>query len=137
LGGKGVIFLDWNWLSWGLLVVAVAVAFFLIRTLIQIKRTIANLEVSLHSLEKEVTPLVRNLKETSESVNQILAQAQERFKQMETLFQTLKESARIFSVINRVLNGGVTSTLVNLAGLTVGVKAAGRKLFKSKDKGGK
>jgi hypothetical protein len=88
-------------------------------------------------LEKEVTPLVRNIKETSESVNLILSQAQERFNQLETLFQTLKETARIVSVINRVLSGGVSSTLVNLAGLTVGVKAAGRSLFKRKEKGGK
>lgn len=129
--------LNWNWLGWGFLIVAVAVAFFLIRALNQVKRTIANLENSIKSLEKEVTPLVKNLKDTSESVNHILAQAQERFNQMEALFQTLKESARIVSVINRVLNGGVTSTLVNLAGLTVGVKAAGRTLFKRKTEGGK
>jgi uncharacterized protein YoxC len=131
--------LDWNlnWLSWGFLAVAVTVAFFLIRTLNQVKKTIANLEARINSLEKEVTSLLRNLKETSESVNQILSQTRERFNQMETLFQTLKESARIVSVINRVLSGGVTSTLVNLAGLTVGVKAAGRSLFKRKEIGGK
>jgi uncharacterized protein YoxC len=124
-------------LGGGFLVVSAAVAFFLIRALNQIKKTIANLEASLQSLEKEVTPLVRNIKETSESVNLILSQAQERFNQLETLFQTLKETARIVSVINRVLSGGVSSTLVNLAGLTVGVKAAGRSLFKRKEKGGK
>jgi uncharacterized protein YoxC len=124
-------------LGGGFLVVSAAVAFYLIRALNQIKKTIANLEASLQSLEKEVTPLVRNIKETSESVNLILSQAQERFNQLETLFQTLKETARIVSVINRVLSGGVSSTLVNLAGLTVGVKAAGRSLFKRKEKGGK
>jgi len=128
---------NWNWLGGGFLVVSAAVAFYLIRALNQIKKTIANLEASLQSLEKEVTPLVRNIKETSESVNLILSQAQERFNQLETLFQTLKETARIVSVINRVLSGGVSSTLVNLAGLTVGVKAAGRSLFKRKEKGGK
>jgi uncharacterized protein YoxC len=129
--------LNWNWLGWGFLVLTAAVAFFLIRTLIQVNRTVRNLETFLDSLEKEITPLVRNLKETSESVNHIMTQTQERFNQMEALFQTLKESARIFSVINKVLNGGVTSTLVNLAGLTVGVKAAGQSLFKRKAKGGK
>jgi uncharacterized protein YoxC len=128
---------NWNWLGWGFLVLTAAVAFFLIRTLIQVNRTVRNLETFLESLEKEITPMVRNLNETSESVNHILNQTQERFNQMEALFQTLKESARIFSVINKVLNGGVTSTLVNLAGLTVGVKAAGRSLFKHKTKGGK
>jgi uncharacterized protein YoxC len=129
--------LNWHWLGLGFLVVAVVVAIFLIRALNQIKRTIANLETSIHSLEEEVAPLVRNLKETSANINQILAQAQERFNQMEALFQALKESARLITVFNRVLSGGVTSTLVNLAGLTVGVKAAGRSLFKRKEKGGK
>jgi uncharacterized protein YoxC len=135
--GESLLDLNWNWLGWGFLALTAVVAFFLIRTLIQVNRTVRNLETFLDSLEKEITPLVRNLKETSESVNHILAQTQERFNQMEALFQTLKESARIFSVINKVLNGGVTSTLVNLAGLTVGVKAAGRSLFKHKTKGGK
>jgi uncharacterized protein YoxC len=135
--GESLLDLNWNWLGWGFLVLTAIVAFFLIRTLTQVNRTVRNLETFLDSLEKEITPLVRNLKETSESVNHIMTQTQERFNQMEALFQTLKESARVFSVINRVLNGGVTSTLVNLAGLTVGVKAAGQSLFKRKAKGGK
>lgn len=91
----------------------------------------------LNSLEKEIIPLVRNLKETSESINHLLNQTQERLNQMEALFLTLKESARIFTVINRVINSGVSSTLVNLAGLAVGVKTAGKTFFKPKGKGGK
>jgi hypothetical protein len=83
-----------------------------------------------------VTPLVRNLKVTSDHLNRLLQQAQEQLNQIEALFQTLKESAQTVSTINRILRGGITSTLLNLAGLAVGVKTAGQTLFKSIGKGG-
>lgn len=119
------------------MVVAVVVAFFLIRALVQVSRTMGNLGVLVNSLEKEVTPLIRELRETSERVTCLLTQTQERLNQMEGLFVSLKESAQIFSVINRIMRGGVTSSLVNLAGLAVGLKTAGKTLLKLKGKGGK
>ena len=129
--------MDWNWINLGFLVVTAVVAFFLIRTLIQVSRTVSNLNTFLNSLEKEITPLVRNLKETSESMNGILVQTRERLNQLEGLFKTLKESAQIFYMINRIMRSGITPTLMNLAGLAVGVKTAGQSLFKRKEKGGK
>ncbi|OGP51961.1 MAG: hypothetical protein A2Y79_11830 [Deltaproteobacteria bacterium RBG_13_43_22] len=129
--------MDWIWIGWGFLFVSVIVAFFLIRTLNQVSRTTRNLDTFLNSLEKEISPLVRNLRETSEGINIILGQSLERLNQLEGLFQTLKESAQIFSMINRIFRGGITPTLVNLAGLAVGLKTAGQSLFKRKEKGGK
>ena len=126
-----------DWIGWGFLVVAVAVAFFLIRALIQVSRTMGNLGTLINSLEKEIIPLIRDLRETSERVTNLLAQTQERLNQLEGLFLTLKESAQIFSIFNRIMRGGVTSSLMNLAGLAVGVKTAGKVLFKQKGKGGK
>jgi len=125
-----------EWIGWGFLVIAALVAVFLIHTLIQVSRTVRTAEGLLKSLEAEVTPLVRNLKETSDHLNRLLQQAQERLNQIEALFQTLKESAQTVSTINRILRGGITSTLLNMAGLAVGVKTAGQTLFKSIGKGG-
>jgi uncharacterized protein YoxC len=125
-----------EWIGWGFLVIAALVGVFLIRTLIQVSRTVRTAEGLLKSLEAEVTPLVRNLKETSDHLNRLLRQAQERLNQIEALFQTLKESAQTISMINRILRGGITSTLLNVAGLAVGVKTAGQTLFKSIGKGG-
>lgn len=129
--------MDWIWIGWGFLVVAAAVAVFLIRALNQVSRTVRNLGTLVNSLETEITPLVRNLRETSENINGLLVQTQERLNQLEGLFLTLKESAQIFSMINRIFRGGVTPTLVNLAGLAVGIKTAGQSFFKRKEKGGK
>jgi uncharacterized protein YoxC len=129
--------LDWNWISLGFLVVTAVVAIFLIRALTRVSQTLNNLNTFLNSLEKEITPLVRNLKETSENMNGILAQTRERVNQLEGLFQTLKESAKIVSVINRIMGRGINPALMNLAGLAVGLKTAGRTLFKGKEKGGK
>lgn len=129
--------MDWIWIGWGFLVVAAAVAVFLIRALNQVSRTVRNLGTLVNSLETEITPLVRNLRETSENINGLLVKTRERLNQLEGLFLTLKESAQIFSMINRIFRGGVTPTLVNLAGLAVGIKTAGQSFFKRKEKGGK
>jgi uncharacterized protein YoxC len=126
-----------EWIGWGFLVLAVVLVVFLIRVLNQLSRTVRNLDSLINNLEKEIIPLVRNLKETSENVNQLLSQAQERLNQIEGLFLTLKESAQIFSLINRIMRGGVASSLINLASLAVGIKTAGYTFLKRKPKGGK
>ncbi len=129
--------MDWNWIGLGFLVLGVVVAFFLIRALNQISRTNCHVDVFLNSLEKEITPLVCNLRETSENLNSILAQTRERLNQLDILFKTVKEAIPVFSLINRIMRGGITPTLVNIAGLAVGLKTAGRTLLKGKEKGGK
>jgi uncharacterized protein YoxC len=129
--------LDWNWISLGFLLVTAVIAIFLIRALTKVSQTLSNLNTFLNSLEKDITPLVRNLRETSENMNGILAQTRERVNQLEGLFQTLKESAKVVSVINRILGRGINPALVNLAGLAVGAKTAGQLLLRRKQKGGK
>jgi uncharacterized protein YoxC len=126
-----------DWIGYGFLVVAGVVAFFLIWALVRVSRTMGHLGTLINSLEKETTPLIRELRETSERVTCLLAQTQERLNQLDGLFLTLKESAQIFSIINRIMRGGVTPSLMNLAGLAVGLKTAGKTLFKRKEKGGK
>lgn len=129
--------MDEHWIALGFLVVAAAAAYFLIRTLNRIGRTVGHLEEVVKSLEKEIPPLLRNLKETSDHLNGIAAQARDRLNQLETLFQTVREASQVFTMINRILRSGITPTLVNLAGLAVGLKTAGMTLFKGKKEGGK
>jgi uncharacterized protein YoxC len=126
-----------EWIGWGFLVLATVLVIFLIRVLNQLSRTVHSLDSLISNLEREIIPLVRNLKETSENVNQLLSQAQERLHQIENLFLTLKESAQIFSLINRIMRGGVASSLINLTSLAVGIKTAGNTFLKRKPKGGK
>lgn len=126
-----------DWVGYGFLVLAVVVSFFLIWALVRVSRTMGHLGTLINSLEKEMTPLIRELRETSERINCLLTQTQERLNQLEGLFLTLKESTQIFSMINRIMRGGVTPSLMNLAGLAVGLKTAGKTLFKRKEKGGK
>jgi uncharacterized protein YoxC len=125
-----------DWVSWGFLIVAALVAFFLIRVLIQLTRLSKHLEATLKSLEAEIVPLVRNLKEVSDGMNRLTIQVEDKVKQTEPLFKTLAESAGIVSTINRVLKGGVASPLINMAGVSAGVLAAGKTFFRHKKKGG-
>jgi uncharacterized protein YoxC len=125
-----------DWVSWGFLIVAALVAFFLIRVLVQLTRLSKNLESTLKSLEVEILPLVHNLKEISDGVNRLTVQVEDRVKQTEPLFKAIADSAGVVSTINRVLKGGVASPLLNMAGLSAGVLAAGKTFFKHKKKGG-
>jgi uncharacterized protein YoxC len=125
-----------DWVSWGFLIVAALVAFFLIRVLIQLTRLSKDLETTLKSLEVAIVPLVRNLKEISDGMNRLTIQVEDKVKQTEPLFKAIAESAGIVSTINRVLKGGVAAPLVNMAGLSAGVLAAGKTFFKHKRKGG-
>jgi len=118
------------------LIVAVVVAFFLIRVLIQLTRLSKDLEGTLKSLEVEILPLVHNLKEVSDGIHRLTIQAEDKVKQTEPLFRAIAESAGIVSTVNRVLKGGVAAPLINMAGLSAGVVAAGKTFFKHKKKGG-
>ncbi|MCU0579948.1 MAG: hypothetical protein MUF69_10445, partial [Desulfobacterota bacterium] len=91
----------------------------------------------LQKMEQELIPLVHNFKETSENVNRITVQVQERVQQTEALFKALKDTAQVVFTINRVLKGGVSTTLLNVAGLAAGVKAGSQVLMRNIKKGGK
>jgi uncharacterized protein YoxC len=132
---KGGVSLQ-DWVSWGFLIVAALVAFFLIRVLIQLTKLSQDLEVTLKSLEVQIVPLVRNLKEVSDGMNRLTIQVEDKLKQTEPLFKAIAESAGVVSTINRLLKGGVASPLINMAGLSAGVLAAGKTFFKHKKKGG-
>lgn len=125
-----------DWMNWGFLIVAALVAFFLIRVLIQLTRLSKDVESTLKSLEVEILPLVDNLKEITDGLNRLTVQVEDRVKQTEPLFKAIADSAGTVSTINRVLKGGVASPLVNMAGLSAGVLAAGKTFFKHKKKGG-
>ena len=125
-----------DWVSWGFLIVAALVAFFLIRVLIQLTRLSKDLEATLKSLEVEIVPLVRNLKEVSDGMNRLTIQVEDKVKQTGPLFKAIADSAGVVSTINRLLKGGVAAPLVNMAGLSAGVLAAGKTFFKHKRKGG-
>jgi len=118
------------------LIVAVVVAFFLIRVLIRLTKLSKDLETTLKSLDMELIPLVRNLKEVSEGINRLTIQVEDRVRKTEPLFKAIAESAGIVSTVNRVLKGGVAAPLINMAGLSAGVVAAGKTFFKHKKKGG-
>lgn len=122
--------------SWGFLIVAALVAFFLIRVLIQLTKLSKDLETTLKSLDVEIVPLVRNLKEISDGMNRLTIQVEDRVNQTQPLFKALSESAGIVTTINRVIKGGVAAPLINMAGLSAGVLAAGKTFFKHKKKGG-
>ncbi len=125
-----------DWVSWGFLIVAVVVAFFLIRVLIRLTKLSKDLETTLKSLDMELIPLVRNLKEVSEGINRLTIQVEDRVRKTEPLFKAIAESAGIVTTVNRVLKGGVAAPLINMAGLSAGVVAAGKTFFKHKKKGG-
>lgn len=126
-----------EWMGVVIMVVVVILAFFLIRVLIQLNKLTRDVDGMLKKMEQELIPLVHNFKETSENVNRITLQVQDRVQQTETLFRALKDTAQVVFTINRVLKGGVSTTLLNVAGLAAGVKAGSQVLMRNIKKGGK
>lgn len=126
-----------EWMGLILVAVAVLLAFFLIRVLMQVNKLTRDVDGMLKKMELELIPLVRNFKETSENVNRITVQVQDRVQQTEALFKGLRDTAQIVFTINRILKGGVFSTLLNVTGLAVGVKAGSLALIRNIKKGGK
>ena len=105
--------------------------------MIQLTKLTKNIDDLLKKLELEIIPLTHNFKETSENVNRITVQVQERVQQTESLFKALKETSQVVFAVNRVLKGGVSSTLLNLAGLGAGLRAGSQAFFKNRKKGGR
>jgi uncharacterized protein YoxC len=125
-----------EWINWGFLIVVALVAVFLIWALVRLGKVLGTTNTLMKSLEAELNPLLRNLRETSANLNRVIGQAEDKLSQLDALFMTLKESAQTIGTINRVLRSGVSTTLLNMAGLAAGFRTAGQSFFKSFRKGG-
>lgn len=121
--------------------VLVAVAFavlvgYLIPTVIQLKRTVAESERLLARLNSELPFILKDLKTTSDNVRTITDQARLGIQQASALFQALEEVGDTVQRIHAALRGKSGAVIMGLTSVLAGVKAATTKLKEHASKKG-
>jgi len=113
-------------------VVVVALAFFLIPTILEVKRTVKALNNFIEKTEEELNPSLRSLKETLDNLNKILDDIQTVTDGTRQVGENLKEiSDKISSLIESIhdVKKEGRATIVALkAGIREGVKVLIRNL---------
>ncbi|RMH35557.1 MAG: DUF948 domain-containing protein [Nitrospirae bacterium] len=113
--------------------VMVAVAFvvlvgYVIPTVIQLKRTVAESERLLARLNSELPFILKDLKSTTDNVRTITDQARVGVQQASALFHALEEVGETVQRIHGILRGKSGAVVMGLTSVLAGVKAATTKL---------
>jgi predicted PurR-regulated permease PerM len=99
------------------------IAAFLIPLLIQVKNTAQRVDAFLNDAQKDLLPALRELRETSERLNQASAHAG-------TLFESLCETGESIHKINSFLHHDLGKYIGNAAGLWLGIRSASKVFVK-------
>jgi predicted PurR-regulated permease PerM len=106
------------------------IAAFLIPLLIQVKNTAQRVDAFLNDAQKDLLPALRELRETSERLNQASARAG-------TLFESLGETGESIHMINDFLHHDLGKYIGNATGLWLGIRSASKVFLKQiKQQGG-
>ena len=106
------------------------IAAFLIPLLIQVKNTSQRVDTFLNEAQRDLLPALRELRETSERLNNASAKAG-------TLFESLAETGDSIHMINDFLHNDVGKYIGNAAGLWLGLRSASKVFLKQiKQQGG-
>lgn len=119
-------------------VTVVVIALFLIPTLIQIKSTAQRVERLAEETEREIFPVVRQLKETSENCNKMSRDARRGFEELEPFIESVGDVGQFLHRFTGVARGDLGQSTGNALGLWLGLRAASKVLLKDfhKNKGG-
>jgi predicted PurR-regulated permease PerM len=115
--------MDLNVLALIATMVFVLVAIFLIPLLIQIKNTVQKADEFLGLTQRELLPLMRDLREMSEHLKKISRETEQDMVRMRPLFESLEEVGGLLHRGTEFLQGDVVGKSV---GTWMGIKAASR-----------
>ncbi len=109
--------------------VVIAVAFlvlvgYLVPTVIQLRRTVAQSERLLAQVNSELPGLLKELKGTSENVHAMTTQAKEGVDRASVLMNAIGEVGQTVNQVHGVVRGKSSAVIVSLARVFSGMKAA-------------
>jgi predicted PurR-regulated permease PerM len=111
-------------------VLLLLIAAFLIPLLIQVKNTAQRVDAFLNDAQKDLLPALRELRETSERLNEASAKAG-------TFFESLGETGESIHMINDFVHHDLGKYIGNAAGLWLGIRSASKVFLKQlKPQGG-
>lgn len=104
-------------------VLLLLIAVFLIPLLIQMRNTAQRVDEFIHEAQRDLLPMLRELRETSEKLNQASAKAG-------GLVDSLGEAGESIHKVNEFLQHDVGRYVGNAAGLWLGLRAASKVFLK-------
>ena len=97
---------------------------FLVPTLLQIRKTVAESERLLARLNSELPPLLNEMRGMTENVNALAGQARDGVEHAAVLLHAVGELGETVQEVHETVQGKSGKLLVNLASVVAGVKAA-------------
>ena len=97
---------------------------YLVPTLIQLRKTIAESEQLLTRMSSELPSLVREMRAMTENVNALVDQARDGVDHAAVFLHAVGEIGDTVQKVNETVRGKSGSLLVNVASMVAGLKAA-------------
>lgn len=119
-----------------ILVVVILVATFLVALIWQLKKTAHQAEALLGELHRELLPTLRDCREIADRINRASAKIEKGSGHAEKLLEALDEITASVLRIAHFFRHDASSLSENVAFLILGIKAAGKVLFKETDEKG-
>jgi uncharacterized protein YoxC len=106
------------------------IVIFLIPTLLQVKATAQRMDELIRESQRDLIPMLRDLREASERLNRTTAKAEEGVEKASGLMDSVGEVGETIGRFNEFLNYGVGRTTGNALGLWLGIRAASKVLLR-------
>ncbi len=120
-------------------IVFVLIALFLIPMILQIRQTMQKVDELVSTAQREMLPLVRDLREITANLKEISEETGNDIKKVRPLFDSLEQTGEMIHNFSAAVNSGVGQVIGRSMGTWLGMRAAkkavARELSKSK-KGG-
>lgn len=110
-------------------IVFVLIALFLIPMLLQIRHTVQRVDELINVAQRDILPLLRDLRETAASLKGISAETEQDLMKVRPFFETLEQAGAMVHSVTSSMNTGLGRVLGRSVGTWLGMKAA-RKAFK-------
>lgn len=104
--------------------VMIVLGVYVILTLIQLRQTLRRIDSLVVNTDRELTPLLINLRETSEHLKTSVIQLQNGMQRAEGLLEALGAVGDSISAVNEAMRGGVSRYLGQIMAIWSGIKIA-------------
>ena len=111
-------------------VLVLLIVIFLIPAMLQLKKTARDLDHFLLETQRELVPMMKQLREASERINRASAKVERGAEKSEPLFASLTEMGHLVHDVNDFLHHDVGRYVGNAAGLWLGMRAASKVFLK-------
>lgn len=95
----------------------------LIPVLKQLHRTAKHAETTLDILDKQLVPLLETANDTTEELQLLIISVNDKIEKTDTLFAEIGEASHVVATTSAILRDKVSPLLIQLAGVSSGVKA--------------